>query len=54
MPSLEQPETMSTTYQQVVVEGLPYDRGYSHGSQVRDKVHTNIAYYKLPGKLPDW
>ncbi|KAK5993052.1 Isopenicillin-N N-acyltransferase-like protein [Cladobotryum mycophilum] len=41
-------------YQHIVVEGLPYDRGFSHGSQLREKVHTNLAYYKLPGKLPDW
>ncbi|KAH8893619.1 MFS general substrate transporter [Thozetella sp. PMI_491] len=37
-----------------VEKGLPYDRGLSHGTQVRDKVQANIAYYKLPGKLPDW
>ena len=54
MPSLEEADAAPTTYQHIVVEGLPYDRGFSHGSQVRDKVHANIAYYKLPGKLPDW
>ncbi|KAH8682581.1 hypothetical protein BX600DRAFT_374941 [Xylariales sp. PMI_506] len=41
------------TYQHIIVEGLPYDRGFSHGSQVKEKIHTNVAYYKLPGKLPD-
>lgn len=41
-------------YQHVVVSGLPYDRGFSHGSQLKEKIHQNVAYYKLPGKLPPW
>lgn len=55
MPSLEtQASPQSAYYQHIVVEGHPYDRGVSHGTQVREKILTNIAYYKLPGKLPDW
>ncbi|KAH7025665.1 uncharacterized protein B0I36DRAFT_293256 [Microdochium trichocladiopsis] len=42
----------SRYYQHIIVHGLPYDRGYSHGTQLRTKIHANIAYYKLPGKLP--
>ncbi|TPX12618.1 uncharacterized protein E0L32_000795 [Thyridium curvatum] len=55
MGSLEQDTvTGPSVYQHIVVEGLPYDRGLSHGTQVKDKIHTNVAYYKLPGKLPCW
>jgi hypothetical protein len=55
MPSFETPPPpQSAHYQHIVVEGHPYDRGVSHGTQVREKILTNIAYYKLPGKLPDW
>lgn len=39
------------TYQHVVVEGLPYQRGLSHGQQAGSKVRANVAYYKQPGKL---
>ena len=52
MPAIDHPIETSTHYQHVVVKGLPYDRGFSHGTQVKDKIHTNVAYYKLPGKLP--
>jgi isopenicillin-N N-acyltransferase-like protein len=54
MPAQEETFTNPVHYQHIVVDGLPYDRGYSHGSQVKEKIHKNIAYYKLPGKLPDW
>ncbi|KAJ7596539.1 peptidase C45 acyl-coenzyme A:6-aminopenicillanic acid acyl-transferase [Mycena floridula] len=45
--------TVSPTYQHIVVRGLPYDRGFQHGAQARDKVRTNVEYYSQPGKLPD-
>ena len=38
-------------YQHVVVEGLPYQRGFSHGQQAGAKVRANVAYYKQRGKL---
>jgi isopenicillin-N N-acyltransferase-like protein len=41
-------------YQHVVVHGLPYDRGFSHGQQVKEKVVLNIAHYKQPGTLMAW
>ncbi|KAH8705918.1 hypothetical protein BGW36DRAFT_393389 [Talaromyces proteolyticus] len=47
MHSLAPPDV----YQHVIVRGLPYDRGLSHGYQVKDKILRNIAYYKQPGKL---
>jgi isopenicillin-N N-acyltransferase-like protein len=44
-------EVPSPTYQHVVVRGLPYERGISHGQQARHKVRANVQYYKQPGKL---
>ncbi|KAJ5618837.1 Peptidase C45 acyl-coenzyme A:6-aminopenicillanic acid acyl-transferase [Penicillium lagena] len=41
----------SPFYQHVVVQGLPYDRGFSHGEQAREKIQRNVKYYKQPGKL---
>lgn len=41
------------SYQHVVVRGLPYDRGLSHGQQAKDKVQANVEYYKQPGKLAE-
>lgn len=45
---------VASTYEHIIVEGLPYDRGFSHGQQAKSKIYRNIAYYKLPGKLPSW
>lgn len=33
-------------YQHIVVSGTPYERGYSHGTQARSKIHTSIHHYK--------
>lgn len=44
-------ETPSPTYQHVVVRGLPYERGFSHGHQAKSKVQANVNYYEQPGKL---
>jgi isopenicillin-N N-acyltransferase like protein len=44
-------EAPSPTYQHVVVRGLPYERGLSHGQQAASKVRANVAYYEQPGKL---
>jgi isopenicillin-N N-acyltransferase-like protein len=52
MPAVDAPIETSPYYQHVVIKGLPYDRGFSRGSQVKDKIHTNVAYYKQPGRLP--
>ncbi|KAL2848905.1 acyl-coenzyme A:6-aminopenicillanic acid acyl-transferase-domain-containing protein [Aspergillus pseudoustus] len=41
-------------YQHVVVRGLPYKRGFSYGSQTRDKIQRNIEYYKQADKLGPW
>jgi isopenicillin-N N-acyltransferase like protein len=38
-------------YQHIVAKGLPYDRGFTHGSLAKEKIKANIAHYKLPGKL---
>ena len=43
----------SPTYQHVVVRGLPYERGFSHGTQARSKVRANVEYYEQPGKLAE-
>jgi hypothetical protein len=39
-------------YQHIVVSGLPYDRGFQHGQQLKDKILINIDHYNKPGKLP--
>jgi isopenicillin-N N-acyltransferase-like protein len=49
--SSNQADGPSPTYQQVVVRGLPYERGFSHGQQAKLKVQANVAYYEQPGKL---
>jgi isopenicillin-N N-acyltransferase-like protein len=54
MPHEESSTVSNQCYQHVVVHGMPYDRGLSHGSQLKEKIHKNVAYYKLPGKLPEW
>ncbi|KAJ5977771.1 Peptidase C45 acyl-coenzyme A:6-aminopenicillanic acid acyl-transferase [Penicillium viridicatum] len=41
-------------YQHVVVNGLPYDRGFSYGEQTKEKIQLNVAYYKQSGKLGPW
>lgn len=41
----------SPTYQRIVARGLPYDRGFTHGSEAAAKVKLNIDHYKKPGKL---
>jgi isopenicillin-N N-acyltransferase like protein len=53
MPHLnsDEAEGPSPTYQHVVVRGLPYERGLSHGQQAGPKVRANVEYYKQPGKL---
>ena len=38
-------------FQHVVVEGLPYDRGVSHGQQAKEKILRGLAHYNQPGKL---
>ncbi|KAJ9137495.1 Peptidase C45 acyl-coenzyme A [Pleurostoma richardsiae] len=43
--------TPTPTYQHVVVRGLPYNRGLSHGQQAGTKVRANVEYYRRPGKL---
>ncbi|OKL55886.1 hypothetical protein UA08_08944 [Talaromyces atroroseus] len=39
-------------YQHVVVSGTPWERGFSHGSQARDKIQTNVNRYKVSSSLP--
>ncbi|KAE8151606.1 acyl-coenzyme A:6-aminopenicillanic acid acyl-transferase-domain-containing protein [Aspergillus avenaceus] len=43
----------SPTYQHVVACGLPYDRGYAHGSQAAAKVQRNVEYYRQAGRLAE-
>lgn len=50
----DSPAPQTAFYQHIVVSGLPYARGLSHGQQVTEKIHQNISYYKIPGKLPPW
>ncbi|KND90055.1 Acyl-coenzyme A:6-aminopenicillanic-acid-acyltransferase 40 kDa form [Tolypocladium ophioglossoides CBS 100239] len=48
---LQDSSTDASVYQHVVVRGLPYERGLSHGQQARSKVRANVEYYRRPGKL---
>ncbi|KAF7592545.1 hypothetical protein BBP40_012769 [Aspergillus hancockii] len=47
-------EQSNKFYQHVVVHGLPYDRGFSHGQQAKEKILKNVAHYKRPGSLLPW
>ncbi|TQS32436.1 hypothetical protein Golomagni_07246 [Golovinomyces magnicellulatus] len=42
---------LSSGYQHVVITGLPYDRGLSHGQQAKQKIRASIDHYNQPGKL---
>ncbi|KAH8693889.1 peptidase C45 acyl-coenzyme A:6-aminopenicillanic acid acyl-transferase [Talaromyces proteolyticus] len=42
---------ISPTYQHVIVKGLPYERGLTHGRRAQEKVCANVHYYRTPGKL---
>lgn len=41
-------------YQHVVVKGTPFERGHSHGQQVKQKIHLNIERYKSASIMPAW
>lgn len=43
---------MTVHYQHVVVSGTPWERGYSHGTQARSKIQTNVNRYKVSSSLP--
>jgi isopenicillin-N N-acyltransferase like protein len=51
LPNNNDVDAPSPTYQHVVVRGLPYERGFSHGQQAKLKVRANVEYYVQPGKL---
>ncbi|RDW60108.1 hypothetical protein BP5796_11714 [Coleophoma crateriformis] len=53
----EQPTTTSKStvhegYKHILVTGNPYERGYSHGQQAKDKICTNIRQYSTSSSLP--
>lgn len=35
--------SISPTYEHIVVKGLPYARGFSHGQQLEKKIKRNIV-----------
>ncbi|GFP52261.1 acyl-coenzyme A:6-aminopenicillanic-acid-acyltransferase 40 kDa form [Trichoderma asperellum] len=43
-----------SNYQHIVLKGLPYDRGYTHGEQAKQKILDSLAHYHKPGKLLPW
>jgi isopenicillin-N N-acyltransferase-like protein len=43
---------MPVHYQHVVVSGTPWERGFSHGTQARGKIQTNVNRYKVSSSLP--
>ncbi|EHK24174.1 uncharacterized protein TRIVIDRAFT_67793 [Trichoderma virens Gv29-8] len=43
-----------SNYQHIVLKGLPYDRGHTHGEQARLKILDSLAHYHAPGKLLPW
>jgi hypothetical protein len=42
------------SYQHIVIKGLPYDRGFIHGSQAKTKIRDSLEHYHKPGKLLPW
>ncbi|ODN05902.1 Acyl-coenzyme A:6-aminopenicillanic-acid-acyltransferase 40 kDa form [Orchesella cincta] len=42
------------TYQHIIVSGLPFQRGESHGLQAKDKILTLISHYKSSKSMPPW
>ncbi|KAL7927974.1 hypothetical protein ACQKWADRAFT_278370 [Trichoderma austrokoningii] len=46
--------TSTANYQHIVLKGLPYDRGYTHGEQAKQKILDSLAHYHKPGKLLPW
>ncbi|CAL8096172.1 unnamed protein product [Orchesella dallaii] len=42
------------SYQHIIVSGLPFQRGESHGRQAKDKILTLISYYKSSKGMPPW
>lgn len=43
-----------SNYQHIVLKGLPYERGHTHGEQARQKILDSLAHYHAPGKLLPW
>ena len=41
-------------YQHIVVTGTPFERGIQHGQQACDKIHFNIAQYKVARSMPSF
>ncbi|PON27258.1 hypothetical protein TGAM01_v203639 [Trichoderma gamsii] len=46
--------TSTANYQHIVLKGLPYDRGFTHGEQAKQKILDSLAHYHKPGKLLPW
>lgn len=45
---------LPSNYQHIVLKGLPYERGHTHGEQARQKILDSLAHYHAPGKLLPW
>ncbi|KAJ4861323.1 hypothetical protein T069G_02277 [Trichoderma breve] len=45
---------LPSNYQHIVLRGLPYERGHTHGEQARQKILDSLAHYHAPGKLLPW
>jgi isopenicillin-N N-acyltransferase-like protein len=46
--------TSTANYQHILLKGLPYDRGFTHGEQAKQKILDSLAHYHKPGKLLPW
>jgi isopenicillin-N N-acyltransferase-like protein len=44
----------TANYQHIVLKGLPYDRGFTHGEQAKQKILDSLIHYHKPGKLLPW
>ncbi|CAG2164850.1 unnamed protein product [Oppiella nova] len=42
------------SYDHIIVRGNPFTRGRSYGQQTKEKIISNINFYKNSGVLPDW
>lgn len=48
-------ENSSTkSYQHIIVSGLPFQRGWSHGWQAKEKILSMISFYKASSSMPSW
>lgn len=46
--------TSSEFYQHIVVKGTPFERGFSHGTQLKEKIQQLANHYMTEAEIPPW